>query len=79
MHDFSWNKQGAGNIVKQICKDRDDLIYIGDFGATVHINGVRVYLTHPDGGTAYALSYRPQKMAESLASENKPHILILGH
>ncbi len=34
---------------------------------------------HPDGGTSYALSYKSQKIAESLESGKKPHVLHIGH
>ena len=36
-------------------------------------------LFHPSGGTAYALSYRPQKVVESYSGGRKPNILIMGH
>lgn len=34
---------------------------------------------HPGGGTAYALSYRPQKLVESLQGGEKPALLLIGH
>lgn len=34
---------------------------------------------HPGGGTAYALSYRPQKLVESLQGGQKPSVLLIGH
>lgn len=34
---------------------------------------------HPGGGTAYALSYRPQKLVESLQGGEKPSVLLIGH
>jgi hypothetical protein len=40
---------------------------------------VSVMLIHPDGGTAYAYSYRPQKIVESLAGGKKPDIMGIGH
>jgi len=40
---------------------------------------VSVMLLHPDGGTAYALSYRPQKLVEALPGGKKPDILGIGH
>jgi len=36
-------------------------------------------LMHPGGGTAYALSYRPQKIVESLQGGTKPDVLAIGH
>jgi len=34
---------------------------------------------HPGGGTAYALSYRPQKLVESLQGGEKPAVILIGH
>lgn len=34
---------------------------------------------HPGGGSAYALSYRPQKIIESFEGGEKPAVLLLGH
>ena len=39
----------------------------------------KVSLLHPGGGTAYALSYRPQKIIEQLEGGNKPHLLCIGN
>ena len=36
-------------------------------------------LIHPMGGTAYAISYRAQKIAESYTGGDKPHIVAIGH
>lgn len=36
-------------------------------------------IMHPGGGTAYALSYRPQKIIESFEGGQKPAVLLLGH
>ena len=36
-------------------------------------------LRHPWDGTAYALSYKPQKMIEAMESDSKPNILAIGH
>jgi len=35
--------------------------------------------THPGGGSAYAVSYKPQKLVESFTGDEKPDILIIGH
>jgi hypothetical protein len=41
--------------------------------------GYEVMLLHPGGGTAYALSYRPQKTVEQLEGGHKPQMLCIGH
>lgn len=34
---------------------------------------------HPGGGSAYAVSYRPQKIVESFSGGEKPAVLLIGH
>jgi hypothetical protein len=34
---------------------------------------------HPGGGSSYAISYRPQKLIESLEGGTKPNMLGIGH
>ena len=36
-------------------------------------------LTHPSGGTSYAISYALQKIVESFQGGEKPQILLCGH
>lgn len=40
---------------------------------------ITLKLLHPGKGTAYALSYHPQKWAESISGGTKPNIAGLGH
>jgi hypothetical protein len=34
---------------------------------------------HPGGGSAYAVSYKPQKIVEALQGGEKPAVLLIGH
>jgi hypothetical protein len=63
---------------------RTDLRYLGYMEHDVEWRtpeggSTRVRLQHPGGGSAYAVSYTPQKIIESLSGGDKPHILLLGH
>ena len=78
-HDSSFQAQAGIDIVNMICRQRDDMVYLGYGGATVEINGVKFDLIHPDGGVPYARSYRSQKIVEQLPGGTKPNVLILGH
>jgi predicted phosphodiesterase/transposase-like protein len=42
-------------------------------------NTSQMLVMHPGGGSAYALSYQPQKIVESLAGGEKPAVLLVGH
>jgi len=62
---------------------RKDLKYIGHVEADVRLKcgkGSAVgRIMHPGGGSAYALSYAPQKLVESFQGGEKPSILWIGH
>lgn len=62
---------------------RNDLEYIGHVEADIPFEGIKgeswMRIMHPGGGTAYALSYTPQKIVESFQGGDKPKILLLGH
>ena len=62
---------------------REDLVYLGYMEHDVVIpadNGQTVIrLMHPGGGSAYAVSYTAQQIANSLTGGTKPNVLILGH
>lgn len=66
--------------------DREDWIDLGFMEAAITLQNHETSVTappllvmHPGGGTAYALSYRPQKLVESLQGGEKPSVLIIGH
>ena len=45
----------------------------------ITIEKVKYVLDHPGGGSAQALSYKPQKRIEVLESHQKPKVLLIGH
>ena len=65
-------------IVKDICESIG-AEYLGEHEAVININGVKIMLWHGEDGSSYALSYRIQKIIESLSGGEKPNILITGH
>jgi hypothetical protein len=62
---------------------RNDLNYIGHCEADIelrsgpHVQIIKVM--HPGGGSAYARSYKGQKIVESFQGGEKPAILLIGH
>jgi len=78
-HDGSYHNEAGADILSATAAERDDIVFLGAPAATFHISGLRIYLVHPDGGTSYARSYKPQKAVEQLSSENKPHLWVAGH
>lgn len=75
-----------GRVVEQEARDRGrmDLRYLGYMEAWIrlrHFAGAEaaMWVVHPGGGSAYATSYAPQKMIESLQGGEKPAVAIVGH
>lgn len=84
-HDLSFQKDVGADIVEDVCNARDDMKYLGQWGAYIELPSLddsarlKVYLGHGSGGVAYARSYKLQKIVEQLAPEKKPHFLFMGH
>ena len=78
-HDETHYKNGQATINNWVSRCRDDMVYLGQDSAAITINGVKIFMDHPGGGSAQSLSYKPQKRIEILESDFKPKILLIGH
>lgn len=79
-HDASIYKQVGYDIGQSIANQRSDMNYLGRDCAVVNLTPkCTLELRHPWDGTAYALSYKMQKMIEAMESDSKPNILAVGH
>lgn len=79
-HDASIYKHVGYDIGQAIANERSDLVYLGRDCAVIHLTPkCTLELRHPWDGTAYALSYKIQKMIEAMESDSKPNILAVGH
>lgn len=78
-HDTSFWEDSGTDVVAAFCKQREDCHYLGRRGAFIEMGGVSIYLWHPRGGGAYALSYKLQKFVEQVAPDQKPHMVLTGH
>jgi len=64
---------------------REDWVDLGFLEADVALKNANTGVTsmlrvmHPGGGSAYALSYQPQKLVEHFEGGNKPAVTLLGH
>ena len=82
-HDISfWKRAGVISGMK-IAERRDDIEYMGQDEADITLSNsegkIVLRLVHPRKGTAYALSYQPQKYIESLTGGHKPNLVAFGH
>lgn len=79
-HDASVYKQVGYDMGPAIAGSRPDMEYLGRDCALINLTpNCTLELRHPWDGTAYALSYKPQKMIEAMESDSKPNILAIGH
>lgn len=79
-HDHSIIKHSGYDIGMSISQQRDDLDYLGQSVAIIQLAPMcTLELRHPIDGTAYALSYKIQKMIEAMSGGEKPSILAVGH
>lgn len=79
-HDLSFVKHVGLDIGKTIAKQRADMDYLGPSQAYIDLTPkCRLELRHPGGGSAYAISYKTQKMVDAMSGGEKPAILVIGH
>lgn len=79
-HDASIYKHVGYDIGQAIATFRPDMKYLGRDCAVINLTpNCTLELRHPWDGTAYALSYKMQKMIEAMESDSKPNILAVGH
>ena len=78
-HDETHYKNGQSTVDFWVDRCRKDMKFLGQDTGEITIDKVKYVLDHPGGGSAQALSYKPQKRIEILESHNKPKVLLIGH
>lgn len=79
-HDASIYKHIGYDIGQAIAYLRPDMEYLGRDCAVVNLTpNCTLEMRHPWDGTAYAISYKIQKMIEAMEADSKPNILAVGH
>ena len=82
-HDASYKNLAGAGVGRAIERAVPGYTFLGEDQARVEWQTphgpLSLLLLHPAGGTAYALSYKPQKIVESFEGGNKPDILAVGH
>lgn len=53
--------------------------HLGEWEGTLQIDNLRIYLFHGNDGSAYATSYKLQKLIEGFSPGEKPHLVFSGH
>lgn len=66
------------DIGKKIAERRKDMVYLGNSRCDVKIDDVSMLILATNQRKTYTLSYRAQKLIDSMRSEDKPNILLFG-
>ena len=81
-HDLWFqNKGNMGiNVGEELDNRVENYTHLGDMEADVKLApNVSMKLFHPGDGSAYAISYKLQKLMESFTGGEKPNIVLEGH
>lgn len=83
-HDTSLKKIAGIDVGTELEHVRPDWNCLGEDVGTVTLRtpsgwAYTIMLLHPGGGTAYAISYRVQKIIEQLEGGRKPNMIAVGH
>ncbi len=78
-HDDTFYIDSGANTLRQLAALREDIIYLGQDACHLTIDGLRIYLIHPEGGGSYAKTYRPQKVVEALPRDKEVQLALIGH
>jgi predicted phosphodiesterase len=79
-HDRWFIKSNGARIVEDIDKEVENFHFIGHDEGDISLNGkATLKLWHGEDGNSYALSYRLQKILESLTGGEKPNAMLCGH
>lgn len=75
-----FQKGDQGTIVgEELQKSLKNFRNLGQMEGHIEVSGIRIMLYHGGDGTAYATSYKLQKLIESFSGGMKPHIVLSGH
>lgn len=79
-HDRWFIKSNGALVVKDIERRLPNFKFIGHDEGDISLDGrASIKLWHGEDGNSYALSYRIQKIIESLSGGEKPSVLLAGH
>lgn len=79
-HDRWYVKSSGANALEDISKELPNFHFLGHDEGEISLKGKAVLdLWHGEDGNSYALSYRLQKILESLTGGQKPNAMIAGH
>lgn len=79
-HDRWYIKSNGANALADIERELKNFHFLGHDEGDISLKGrATLRLWHGEDGNSYALSYRLQKILESLTGGEKPNAMIVGH
>jgi predicted phosphodiesterase len=80
-HDQWFFKKNDNGVVvgHELAKRLPSYTHLGQDEGDLVVGGVKIKLFHAGDGTAYATSYKIQKLIESFSGGEKPNIVLSGH
>ncbi len=80
-HDEWFEKAGNAGIVvgKDLERRIQNYNFLGQMEGDLNVDGIKIKLFHGNDGSAYAMSYKLQKLIESFTGGEKPNIVHSGH
>ena len=83
-HDASMKKAAGIDVGPELADRRPDWRFLAEDYGTIDMKTkcgrkFRIAMIHPGGGSAYALSYKPQKIVEQIEGGTKPNLLLIGN
>lgn len=80
-HDQWYFKKNDGGVIvgEELQKALKNYHHLGQDEGDLVVNKIKIKLFHGGDGTAYATSYKLQKLVESFSGGMKPHIVLSGH
>lgn len=78
-HDRWFIKGNGALMVKDLSRELDNVVFLGHDQARLNVNGLDIMMHHGEDGATYAISYRLQKIVESLPADDHPDVLLVGH
>jgi len=80
-HDQWYYQKGDQGIMvgEELKKNLTNYHHLGQSEGNLVVNGIKIMLYHGGDGTAYATSYKLQKLIESFSNGMKPNIVLSGH
>ena len=77
-HDRTlWNKVGF-NVVRAICRERDDLNYLGPSVEDLELNNIRFRINHGKGAPRKNMGGKLKALIDATPSDEQPDVYLLG-